>query len=99
MKISMVHITVIGAKYDLFAQQNEPSTKKLLCQALRFICHLNSCDLAFTSIKEDKPLKNFKNIMNWHLYEKAEYPPVEKDSNNAVFFAAGTDNLYCLPVP
>jgi hypothetical protein len=37
--------------------------------------------------------------MNWHLYEKAEYPPVEKDSNNAIFFAAGTDNFLKIGEP
>lgn len=52
LNICMVPITVIGAKYDLFAQQNEPVQKKLLCSALRYIAHKNGCDLVFSSIKE-----------------------------------------------
>jgi len=52
INISLIPITVIGAKYDLFANAYEPKVKKLLCSALRYICHTNGCDLVFTSIKE-----------------------------------------------
>jgi len=69
MNISFVPITVIGAKYDLFAQQNEPVQRKLLCSALRYICHKNGCDLVFSSVKEQTPLKQFKNMMGWHSFK------------------------------
>lgn len=65
----MIPITVIGAKYDQFAQSNEPKVKKLLCSALRYICHSNGCDLVFSSIKEQQPLKLFKSMIGWHSFK------------------------------
>ena len=65
----MVPITVIGAKYDLFANAYEPKAKKLLCSALRYICHTSGCDLVFTSIKEQQPMKLFKNMLGWHSFK------------------------------
>ena len=53
---SVIPITVIGTKYDEFAKANEPVQKKLLCQALRYLCYLNGADLVFSSIKEQRPL-------------------------------------------
>ena len=60
---------------------------------------MNSCDLVFASIKEDKPLKNFKAMMNWHLYEQSEFPHPERDSNNSLFIVAGTDNFMKIGEP
>ena len=69
INISLIPITVIGAKYDLFANAYEPKVKKLLCSALRYICHTNGCDLVFTSIKEQQPLKLFKTMLGWHSFK------------------------------
>ena len=66
----MVPITVIGAKYDIFAQQNEPIQKKLLCTALRYLCHTNGADLVFASIKEQNPLRLYKNMVGWHTFKR-----------------------------
>jgi len=60
---------VIGNKYDLFAQQNEPKSKKIFCQALRYICHKNGADLIFSSIKETNPLKIFKNLVGFYTFK------------------------------
>ena len=66
----MVPITVIGAKYDTFAQKCEPVQKKMLCQALRYICHKNGCDLLFASVNEQKPLRQTKTILLWHIFKQ-----------------------------
>ena len=99
LNISMVPITVIGAKYDLFAQQNEPVQKKLVCSALRYICHKNGCDLVFASIKEQNPLKQFKNMMNWHIFkpmpkegEQMQIPQPDRDPLHAISICAGQDS-------
>lgn len=70
MNISMIPLTVIGTKYDVFAKSNEPAQKKLICAALRYICHTNGCDLIFTSVNEQGPLKVFKNIISWHTFRQ-----------------------------
>ena len=91
----MVPITVIGAKYDLFAAETEPVKKKLLCSALRYIAHKNGCDLVFSSIKEQNPLKQFKNMMAWHTFrtlaEQMQIPNPDRDPLHAVSICAGTD--------
>lgn len=69
MNLPLIPITVIAAKFDVFAQQTEPKNKKMFCSALRYLCAANGCDLVFTSIKEQIPLRNFKNITGWHTFK------------------------------
>ena len=54
--------------YDVYAAKNEPVNKRMLGQALRYICHMNGCDLIYSSVKEQAPLKIFRNMMNSHIY-------------------------------
>mmetsp|Transcript_37763 Transcript_37763/g.57818 ORF Transcript_37763/g.57818 Transcript_37763/m.57818 type:complete len:167 (+) Transcript_37763:624-1124(+) len=77
LNISMVPITVVGAKYDQFAQSFEPAAKKTLCQALRYICYRNGCDLVFTSIMEERPMRNFREMMKHHLFR--DFPQFSQD--------------------
>ena len=86
----MVPITVIGAKYDLFQRGVEPAQKKLLCSALRYICHTNGCDLVFASVNEQQSLKVFKSAIAWHTFRhlanqqpaKAEDPEQQSEEQD-----------------
>lgn len=69
IKINWIPISVICNKYDLFAKANEPVAKKLLCSALRYICHKNGADLIFSSINETTPLKIFKNLAGFYTFK------------------------------
>ena len=39
--------------------------------ALRDICHRNGADLVYTSVREQKPLKNFRNLLTWRTFMDA----------------------------
>ena len=80
MNISMVPITIIGAKYDAFVSSVEPAQKKLLCTALRYICHVNACDLVFCSVKEQK-IQAFKNMMGWHSFPQIRKTAASSDQS------------------
>lgn len=82
LNISMIPITVVATKYDIFAQQNEPVAKKALCAALRYICHRNGCDLVFTSIQEERPMRNFRNMMQHHMFKDFSKFKQDQDSVN-----------------
>lgn len=69
IKQSFVPITVIGNKYDVFAQSCEPKMKKIFCAALRYISHASGADLVFSSIKETNPLKLYKNMVGYHTFK------------------------------
>ena len=36
--------------------------------ALRDICHRNGADLIYSSVREQKPLKNLRSILTWRIY-------------------------------
>ena len=100
----MIPITVIGTKYDIFAKTLEPVQRKVLCQALRYLCHVNGCDLVFSSIKEAKPLKLFKRVCNWHTFKNMAGGPkeekmVEMDAQHPIAISAGEDELIAIGEP
>jgi len=70
----MVPVTVVCSKYDLFAKQNEPKNKKIICNALRYMCVANGADLVFASVNEQNPLRLFKNLVGWHTFKSFESP-------------------------
>ena len=86
MDISMIPRTVVGSKYDIFAANTEPQMKKLLCSALRYMCHLNGCDLVFTSVNDQTSAKYFKNTLARHTFRSFALAEVmaanEQDSEN-----------------
>ena len=55
-----IPVVIIGSKFDEFAKMFEPSLKKLLCMALRFIACNNGCDLVFGSVREKKPSQMYR---------------------------------------
>ena len=69
IKPNAIPVSVICNKYDLFAKQCEPKFKKILCSALRFFCHKFGADLVFSSVKEQTPLKLFKNITGYYCFK------------------------------
>lgn len=66
MQKPYVPITVIGTKFDLFTQSFEPVQRKVFCQALRYTCHKNGCNLVFSSNASKGKL--FTTLMNWHVF-------------------------------
>ena len=103
-------ITVIGTKYDIFQQQYEPGPRKVFCQALRYLCHKNGCDLVFssTSTKDPQPLKLFKNVMGWHVFrliKLASQPEVQvdpaagKDAEKEAQEKEDQTNYFAIPQP
>jgi hypothetical protein len=72
LSISLVPITVVAAKYDHLAKNCEPSQKKLLCRALRYVCHSHGCHLVFASALEQKPLRNFKRLLLWQAFREQQ---------------------------
>lgn len=62
-----VEVIVIGSKFDVFANTFESIKKKQVCLALRYISHVNGCDLVFASVKEKLPAQLFKSMMSKHL--------------------------------
>ena len=63
----MIPVVVAATKYDEFATQLAEK-KKFLCRALRYFCHVNGCDLVFTSIRERNALAQYKALMKTHLF-------------------------------
>ena len=60
---------MIGTKFDIFANQYESVKKKQLCLALRYIAHLNGCDLVFSSTKEKTPLVYYKSTVDRFVFD------------------------------
>ena len=100
----MIPVTVIGTKYDIFAKTLEPVQRKVLCSALRYLCHINGCDLIFSSIKEAKPLKLYKRFCQWHTFKNMAGGPEnelfhEVDSQHPLAVSAGADDLKSIGEP
>lgn len=93
MNVSLVPIIVIGSKFDVFANQYESVKKRQLCLALRYLCHMNGCDLVFGSVKEKLPSQLYKAMITRHLFDSSLQAKVEKDHNQALNIYAGSDNF------
>ncbi|KAJ1463313.1 hypothetical protein M885DRAFT_475387 [Pelagophyceae sp. CCMP2097] len=90
---SAIPILVVCNKYDVF-KDLEPSQKKALAQALRFVAHSNGATLVFASAK-DKALQNsFRALLSFALFLKADKTArVELSSDKPVYVPAGADSL------
>ena len=67
----MIPLTVICTKYDVFAGSLEPLHRKIICSAIRYVCHKYGADLVFVSTKEEIPMRLFRKVMNWHIFRFA----------------------------
>lgn len=96
---SLVPLIVIGAKYDVFANQFETVKKRQLCLALRYICHQYGCDLVFGSVKEKLPAQLFKAMITRHVFDSSLQAKVDFDHNSSLNIYAGSDNFLKIGEP
>jgi len=61
-------ITVIGNKFDLFANSCSVACRRLVASYLRYICHFNHCNLVFTSVKDKAYGASFRYIGSQLLF-------------------------------
>jgi hypothetical protein len=67
--------------------------------ALRYICHLNGCDLVFGSVKEKLPSQLFKAMITRHVFDSTLQAKVDYDHNNALNIYGGSDNFLKIGEP
>ena len=89
----------MGAKYDDFANKNDPLKKKQMCLALRYFAHMHGADLVFASVKERLPFNLFKEMVNRHAFDLSDRLKVEKDANNAINMYAAADSFASIGEP
>ena len=89
----MIPVVIVGTKYDVFANNYESKLKKMLCDAIRYIAHTNGCDLVFSSVREQQPLKVFNNHLSNVIFEVNTQGTVDTNSNNAITVPSGLDRL------
>ena len=65
----LVPISIIGTKFDAFANAYDTQVKKQLCMALRYIAQANGCDLVFSSVKEKLPSQIYRQLLMSHLFD------------------------------
>lgn len=63
----------------------------MLCDALRYIAHTNGCDLVFSSVREQQPLKVCMNHLTNLIFETQGL--LDLNSNNAISVPSGLDKL------
>ena len=68
INVCPIPIIIICTKYDVFANENEPQRKKIICRALRFMAHNSGASLVFTSVRE-KESHLFKSLLLSHAFE------------------------------
>lgn len=96
---SLVPVVVVGAKFDVFANQYESVKKKHLCQALRYVSHANGCDLVFASVREKQPAQLFKAMVSRHVLDSGSEGRVDRDHNQALNVYAGSDKFLQIGEP
>lgn len=89
----MLPILIVGTKYDVFANTYESKQKKILCDALRYIAHVNGCDLVFSSVREQQPMKVFNNHLLNVIFEVNAQGNMDINSNNPITVPSGSDRL------
>ena len=66
---NLIPIIIIGTKFDVFAKDYDTQIKKQLCMALRYMAHVNGCDLVFGSVVEKGPSKLYRNVLSSHTFD------------------------------
>lgn len=69
VNIPPVRISIIGTKFDAYANEYDTQVKKQLCMALRYIAHTNGCDLVFASVREKLPSQLFRSLLMSQLFD------------------------------
>ena len=57
--------------------------------ALRYIAHINGCDLVFGSVKEKLPSQLYRQLLTSHLFELPAGSNIEVNPANALNVRAG----------
>ena len=89
LNLCLVPISIIGAKFDAYANQYDTQLKKQLCMALRYIAASNGCDLVFGSVKEKLPSQYYRHLLMSHLFESSTPGTMELNPANALNIRAG----------
>ena len=95
---SMVPIVILGSKFDQFANQYESRSKKTLCMAMRYIAHVNTCDLVFGSVKEKLPSQLYRAVLNSHAFD-SQVGHIDMNHNNPINCPSGKDSLSKIDEP
>ncbi len=66
---------------------------------MRYLCHINGCDLVFCSVKEKVPTQLFKAMLTRHVFDVSLNIKIERDHNQALNVYAGSDNLLHIGEP
>ncbi len=72
----LARVAVVCTRYDIF-ENEEPSKRKPLARALRFLAYQYSCSLCFVSLREKSKFVNFD-----HWVRNQFEPREQKASNN-----------------
>ena len=98
INVSMVPIVIVGSKFDLFANQSDSRSKKLFCMALRYMAHVNTCDLVFGSVREKLPSQLYRAVLNSHVFEH-DVGHIDTNHMNPINCPAGKDQLSKIDEP
>ena len=99
LSIPPVPISIIGSKFDAYANEYDTALKKQLCMALRYIAHSNGCDLVFASVREKLPSQLYRSVLMAHLFEMPAQVNIEVNPANALHVRAGQDSLSRIDEP
>ena len=90
---------IIGTKFDVFATQFESVKKKQLCLAMRYIAHLNGCDLVFSSVREKIPSQLYRAMIQRHVFDTQIATKIERDHNQCLNVYSGQDTFLNIGEP
>ena len=98
INVSMVPIVIIGSKFDLFANQSDSRSKKLICNALRYLAHTNTCDLVVGSVREKMPSQLYRSVLNAQVFDQ-EIGHIDMNHMNPINCPSGKDQLSKIDEP
>ena len=98
INVSMVPIVIVGSKFDLFANQSDSRSKKLICNALRYLAHTNTCDLVFGSVREKMPSQLYRSVLNAQVFDQ-EIGHIDMNHMNPINCPSGKDQLSKIDEP
>ena len=103
VRVSQVPITIVGNKYDAFANE-DPIRRKTLAMALRFLAHSHGASLVFTSgaaPREDAATQSFRQMVAKDIFHVGVRRGAERNPERPLFVPFGADAFedirQCLP--
>lgn len=90
---------IVGTKYDKF-QALETDKRRLVCNALRYLAHVNGASLAFVSDKDETLLARLRGILSYIAFKtSAPGRVVAIDPARPLLVPVGSDNLAQIGTP